>query len=544
MDKTKWQSHYPQGVPREINPDEFPNIHTMWEQAIKRFGDDPYLSCLGQTVTYREADLQAQWLASYLQNVCKIKQGDRLGLMLPNVIPHAIAMIAAQKIGVISVGINPLYTPREFIHQVNDADLDTIILLGQFAKTLMASKDQTSIKNVIVVGPCENLEMPSIPYPDALAQGKEHTLTPVEVKSGDIAVLQYTGGTTGISKGAMLTQRNIIASTLMCFNWLKDYYDTHPRAVGVGIFPFYHVAGLTGLMVGFKTSSLYHLIPNPRDIDHIVKVIAHEHPNGFSCVNTILNALLHHPQFLSLDFSHLYMTISGGMPTQKAVADKWKGITNVCITAGYGLSESATVISMTSHEAKDFRDSGIGYPVPSTEVMICDEQGKELPTGEIGEIWARGPQIMKGYWRRPRETEDVLTKDGWLKTGDMGRVDEEGFFELLDRKKDMLLVSGFNVYPAEIEDVLVHFPGVKEAAVIGVPDHHSGEAPKAFIVLSNPEVTAESILKYCHENLARYKVPKHIDFIAEIPKTSVGKILKRVLRDREKEVQVELKKAA
>lgn len=548
-----WLKNYPQGIPAEINPDAYQSIISMFEESCKNYAEKPAFYNLGVTLTFKDIDKYSLAFATYLQKVLKLKKGDRVAIMLPNTLQFPIAMFGILRAGLIAVNVNPLYTVTELAHQMKDSGAETIIVLENFASTVQNALSQTSLKNVIVTHIGDFFSLPkslltdfflkyikktiptwringAIRFKQALAQGKKLTFSPVEISANDVAFLQYTGGTTGVAKGAMLTHRNIIANILQAEAWFNPVFS-HGTEILITALPLYHIFSLLGnCFFMMRIGGFNILITNPRDVPHMVDEMSKFKFTAITGVNTLFNALLNNPQFENLDFRSLKMSLGGGMSVLKPVAEKWKKITGCVLLEAYGLTETSPVVTSNPVTIQEYNGT-IGLPVSSTDVAILDEEGQEVPTGHAGELAVKGPQVMLGYWNNPNETQKVFTKDGWLLTGDMASINEEGYVKLLERKKDMILVSGFNVYPNEVEDVLMHIPGVNEAAVIGVPDEHSGEAVKAFIVKKDPALTAETIMQYCRNHLTGYKLPRYIEFRKELPKSNVGKILRRSLRD-------------
>ncbi len=555
MDKI-WLKSYPSGVPAEIDPNQYRSLVHLLEESFQKYADRKAFVCMDKFITYGELDTHSKRLGAWLQSR-GMKPGARVALMMPNVLQYPIALAAVLRAGYTVVNVNPLYTPRELEHQLADSGAEAIVILENFATTLEQVLGRTAVKHVIVASMGEMLGMAkglvvdfvvrnvkklvpaySLPnavrFKEALSHASGMKLTPVEVDHGDVAFLQYTGGTTGVSKGATLTHRNVIANLLQVEAWSQPGLRKEPRVDELSIvcaLPLYHIFALTACaMWGMRMGALNILIPNPRDIGGFIKELAKYKFNMLPAVNTLYNALVNHPDFQHLDFSGLKIANGGGMAVQQAVNDKWLKATGVAIIEGYGLSETAPVATCNRSDSTAFSGT-IGLPVPSTEVAILDDAGNEVPLGQPGEIAIRGPQVMAGYWNRPEETAKVMTPDGYFKSGDVGVMDERGYVKIVDRKKDMILVSGFNVYPNELEAVVSAHPGVLEVACIGVPDEHSGEAVKLYVVRKDPGLTAEILMAYCKDNLTGYKKPKYIEFRDELPKTNVGKILRRVLRD-------------
>ncbi|MGE0286908.1 MAG: long-chain fatty acid--CoA ligase [Bradyrhizobium sp.] len=553
-----WLKQYPEGVPSDIDVTQYSSLVELLEESFAKFADRKAFICMDKSITYRDLDQMSQALAAFLQSK-GLPKGARVALMMPNVLQYPIATAAVLRAGYAVVNVNPLYTPRELEHQLKDSGAEAIIVLENFASTVQQVLGKTSVKHVIVgsmgdllgfKGVIVNLVVRkvkkmvpawSIPraiaFNDAMAAGRGMKLDKPKLTPDDVAFLQYTGGTTGVSKGATLLHRNIVANVLQNDAWLQPALKKPPivdNMIIVCALPLYHIFALTACyLLGVRSGGTNLLIPNPRDMPGFVKELTKYQVSFFPAVNTLYNGLLNTPGFDKLDFSKLKISNGGGMATQKAVAEKWLATTGCTLAEGYGLSETSPTLTCNRADIEQFSGT-IGLPVPSTYLSIRDDDGKELPIGEAGEICAKGPQVMAGYWNRPDETAKVMTADGYFRTGDIGVMDEKGYTKIVDRKKDMILVSGFNVYPNEIEDVIAMHPGVLECAVIGVPDSKSGEAAKAFVVRKDPNLTAEDVIKHCSANLTAYKVPKQIEFRTELPKTNVGKILRRELRDEKK----------
>jgi long-chain acyl-CoA synthetase len=553
MDKN-WLKSYPPNVPGEINPDQYPSLVHLLEESFGKYADRNAYVCMDKFLTYGELDATSKKLAAWLQSR-GMERGARVAIMMPNVLQYPIAIAAVLRAGYTVVNVNPLYTPRELEHQIKDSGSEAIIVLENFAHTVQQVMGKTPLRHVVVASMGEMLggakgmlvnfvvrnvkkmvpeySLPNmVRFKDALAQGARMPFSKVDLKSSDVAFLQYTGGTTGVSKGATLTHRNVIANLLQTEAWSAPALgQSNEQNVIVCALPLYHIFALTVCaMWGMRMGALNVLIVNPRDIPGFIKELGKYKFNMLPAVNTLYNALLNHPDFASLDFSHLKISNGGGMAVQKAVNDKWKQVTGSAIIEGYGLSETSPVASCNRADVKEFTGT-IGLPIPSTDIAILDDEGKTMAIGEIGEIAIRGPQVMAGYWNRPDETAKVMTPDGFFKSGDVGIMDADGYVKIVDRKKDMILVSGFNVYPNELEGVIAGHPGVLECAVIGVPDEHSGEAVKVFVVRKDPNLSAEQLMDYCKQQFTGYKKPKYIEFRDELPKTNVGKILRRALRD-------------
>ncbi|GMO12130.1 MULTISPECIES: long-chain fatty acid--CoA ligase [Bradyrhizobium] len=553
-----WLKQYPPGVPADIEPTQYASLVDLLEESFTKFADRKAFICMDKSISYRDLDQMSVALAAYLQGR-GLQRGARIAIMMPNVLQYPIATAAALRAGFAVVNVNPLYTPRELEHQLKDSGAEAIIVLENFAHTVEQVIARTQVKHVIVAsmgdllgfkGVIVNLvvrrvkkmvpawSLPgSVSFNDALSAGRGMTFNKPKLSPGDVAFLQYTGGTTGVSKGATLLHRNIVANVLQNDAWLQPALAAPPHVDQLMIvcaLPLYHIFALTACyLLAVRAGGCNLLIPNPRDIAGFVKELAKYQVNSFPAVNTLYNGLMHHPDFKKLDFSKLKISNGGGMAVQRPVADQWKAITGCFIAEGYGLSETSPTLTCNPATATEFTGT-IGIPVPSTYISIRDDDGNEVPLGQAGEICAKGPQVMSGYWNRPEETAKVMTADGYFRTGDIGIMDEKGYTKIVDRKKDMILVSGFNVYPNEIEEVIASHPGVLECAVIGIPDSKSGEAVKAFVVKKDQDLTADAVIKFCHEQLTGYKVPKHIEFRSDLPKTNVGKILRRELRDEKK----------
>ncbi|WP_425487168.1 long-chain-fatty-acid--CoA ligase [Nitratireductor arenosus] len=550
-----WLKTYPEGMPAEIGPLPATSIGALLSDACKTYADRPAFTCMGKSLTYAEVGKKSDEFGAFLQSK-GLAKGARVAIMMPNVLQYPLAMMGTLRAGFTVVNVNPLYTPRELEHQLNDSGAEAIVILENFAATLQAVIARTKVKHVVVAtmgdllgfkGLIVNLvvrhvkkmvpawSLPGhIPFNDALAAGATAGLKPVELAPDDVAFLQYTGGTTGVSKGATLLHSNILANVAQNAIWIESAYAKKPRpdrAVYLCALPLYHIYALTvNAVMGMQQGAENILIPNPRDIPALVKEFAKYSINVFPGLNTLFNALLNNEEFHKIDFKPLLLTFGGGMAVQRGVAERWQKLTGIVIAEGYGLSETAPVATANRFDSDTFTGT-IGLPIPSTEIAIRDEDGKDLSLGEVGEICIRGPQVMAGYWNRPDETANVFTADGFFKSGDMGFMDENGFVKIVDRKKDMILVSGFNVYPNEIEEVVAGHPGVLEVAAVGVPDEKSGEVPKLFIVKKDPALSEQDIYDYCKDKLTGYKRPKQIEFRDELPKTNVGKILRRELRN-------------
>jgi long-chain acyl-CoA synthetase len=553
-----WLKQYPAGVPADIDVTQYSSLVELLEESFAKFSDRKAFICMDKSISYRDLDEMSRALAAYLQSK-GLQKGARVALMMPNVLQYPISTAAVLRAGYAVVNVNPLYTPRELEHQLKDSGAEAIVVLENFATTVQQVIAKTAVKHVIVgsmgdllgfKGVIVNLVLRrvkkmvpaySIPgavtFNDAIAAGRGMKFTKPALTREDVAFLQYTGGTTGVSKGATLVHRNVLANVLQNDAWLQPALKKPPivdQMIIVCALPLYHIFALTACyLLGVRSGGTNLLIPNPRDMAGFVKELAKYQVSFFPAVNTLYNGLLNTPGFDKLDFSKLKISNGGGMATQKPVAEKWLKTTGCALSEGYGLSETSPTLTCNRADIDQFSGT-IGLPVPSTHLSIRDDDGKELPLGEAGEICAKGPQVMAGYWNRPDETAKVMTADGYFRTGDIGVMDENGYTKIVDRKKDMILVSGFNVYPNEIEEVIASHPGVLECAVIGVQDSKSGEAVKAFIVKKDPNLTAEEVIKFCSTQLTGYKVPKQIEFRTDLPKTNVGKILRRELRDEKK----------
>jgi len=547
-----WLNSYEQGVNAEIDITQYSSISDVFRQSVEKFAHQPAFQNMGKTLTYAEVGKLAENFASYLQNVLKLPRGERVAIMLPNLLQYPIALFGILQAGLVAVNTNPLYTPRELEHQLKDSGATTIIVLENFANTLELVLPRTQIKHVIVAsvgemfgffkGTLMNFVLRkikkmvpeyrisgAIPFQTTLKEGAAHTFRPVTLTREDTALLQYTGGTTGVAKGAILSHGNICANMLQAKEWIKNQLREGKETV-IAALPLYHIFALTvNLMIFTNAGSKIILITNPRDMKGFIGELKKERISVFIGVNTLFNGMVNQPDFATVDFSNLRLTLGGGMATQKAVAEKWKKITGTPIVEAYGLTEASPGVCCNPLNIEAY-SGGIGLPVPSTEVELRDADGKEVPVGQPGELWVRGPQVMKGYWNRPEETAKVLDSRGFLATGDIAVMDEKGWFKLVDRKKDLIVVSGFNVYPNEVEDVAASHPKVLEAACIGVSSPKTGEALKLFIVKKDESLTAEELIAFCRTELTAYKVPKDIEFRDELPKSNVGKILRRELR--------------
>jgi long-chain acyl-CoA synthetase len=550
-----WYNSYPPNVPHEIDVRQYESIVQFFDECTAQFRERVAYVSVGANLTYGELARKATAFAAFLQSV-GVKPGERVAIMLPNTFQYPVALFGVLKAGAVVVNVNPLYTVRELAHQLKDSGAQTIVVFENFAKTVEDALPGTRVQNVVVTGLGDlladglNLKgrllnfvlrhvkkmVPKYRLPQAHgATGYNRPLTPVRPSHGDLAFLQYTGGTTGVAKGAMLTHQNIIANLLQAKVWSQGQLTGDIETVLTPL-PLYHIYSLTvNAMIFMGLGGRNILIANPRDIKRVMMIIRHEKFTGITAVNTLYNAFLENEEFRKRDFSDLKLAMAGGMATQKAVAERFKAVTGQPIIEGYGLTECSPIVSMNPVDLKNMRDfeGSIGLPAPSTQVRFRKDDGGWANIGEAGELCVKGPQVMKGYWNRPDETAKVFDDDGWLATGDIGVMDSRGFMRLIDRKKDMILVSGFNVYPNEIEDVIAMHPDVREVAAIGIPDPAQGERVKVFIVSRNPALTAEQVIAHCRKNLTGYKVPKVVEFRDELPQTNVGKILRRALRDEE-----------
>jgi len=548
-----WLQHYPAGVPAEINPSEFRSLLELIDDGITRHRDQPCFTCMDRTLTYGEIDLLATRFAAYLQQVARLQKGDRIALMLPNVLQYPVAILGAFRAGLTIVNTNPMYTPRELQHQLHDSGARAILILENFAHTLAQVRGEVPLETIIVTGVGDLLGLPksllvnfvlrhvkkqvpeyalpgAVSFAEALSKGRYENLAPVELQHEDIAFLQYTGGTTGVSKGAVLTHRNLVANVLQAEAWIRPSLRPDEPLVAITALPLYHIFALTAnSLTMIKLGAHNILIPNPRDFAGFVRELSRHRFSFFAGVNTLFNALLHTPGFDQLDFSALRVSLGGGMAVQGAVAERWKAVTGNVLTQAWGLTETSPAACI-NRPGDDFNNS-IGLPISSTVVTIRDDDGKELPQGQSGEICVEGPQVMRGYWNRPDETEKVMLPGQVLRTGDIGYMDPQGFVYIEDRKKDMILVSGFNVYPNEVEGVAVTHPGVLEVAAVAQQDERAGEVVALFVVRKDPTLTEEALIEHCRAQLTGYKVPKRVYFRDELPKTNVGKILRRELKD-------------
>jgi long-chain acyl-CoA synthetase len=548
-----WLKSYPEGVPAEIDPEAYPSVVAILEHSLERFPGHPAFANMGRTLSYAELDKLTRDLAAFLQQEVGLSKGDRVAVMMPNLLQNAVAIFGVLRAGCTVVNTNPLYTARELRHQLSDSGAKAIIIVENFAQTLQKVLPDTAVETVITTRIGDLLGFPkggivnfvvkhvkkmvpawdipnAIALPDALERGAALELERPDIGPDDLAFLQYTGGTTGVAKGAMLTHRNMVANVEQAAACI-DPFTREGEEIIITALPLYHIFSLTANCLTFmKNGGLNYLITNPRDIKGFVKELRHVPFTAFTGVNTLFNALLHNEAFADIDFSHLHISLGGGMQVQESVARRWKETTGCTLVEAYGLTETSPAATLNPLDLKDYNGS-IGLPVPSTDIVIKNDDGETLALGETGEICIKGPQVMKGYWNRPEETANVFTEDGFLRTGDVGVMDERGFIRIVDRKKDMILVSGFNVYPNEIEGVVASHPGVVEVGAIGVPDPERGEVVKVVVVRKDPALTEQEIIDHCRRELTAYKVPKIVEFRDSLPKTNVGKILRRELRD-------------
>ncbi len=557
MSDRPWLASYPKGVPADIDPSQYSSLAGLMEESFQKYANRVAYSFMGKDTTFAQTDSLSSAFAAYLQSLGLVK-GDRVAIMMPNVLQYPITVAAILRAGFVVVNVNPLYTPRELEHQLKDSGAKAIVIIENFATTLEQCIKATGVKHVILAAMGDRLGLlkgslvnyvvrnvkkmvPAYSLPgavrfnDALAKGTSSSLKKPELKPDDVAVLQYTGGTTGVSKGAVLLHRNVIANVLQSEAWNQPGLLSLPKdvqPVAVVALPLYHIFAFTvNMMLGMRQGGKGILIPNPRDLPAVLKELSKHTIHTFPAVNTLFNGLANHPDFNTVDWSHLKISVGGGMAVQGAVAKLWLEKTGCSICEGYGLSETSPSVTCNPTGSKEYTGT-IGLPLPSTYLKCLDDDGVEVPMGQPGEIAIKGPQVMAGYWQRPDETAKVMTPDGYFKTGDIGIVDARGYFKIVDRKKDMVLVSGFNVYPNEVEDVVAQLPGVMECAVVGVADDKTGEAVKLVIVKKDPALTEEQVREFCRANLTGYKQPKVVEFRTDMPKTPVGKILRRELRDK------------
>ncbi|ADX48377.1 Long-chain-fatty-acid--CoA ligase [Paracidovorax avenae ATCC 19860] len=560
MNDRPWLAAYPEGVPADIDPTQYPSLVALMEEAFQKHADRTAYSFMGKDISFAQTEVQSRHLAAYLQGL-GLARGDRVAVMMPNVPQYPVAVTAILRAGFVAVNVNPLYTPRELEHQLKDSGAKAIIIVENFAATLQACIGATQVQHVVLCAMGDQLGLlkgllvnyvvrkvkklvPAFSLPgavrfnDAVAKGARGALQKPDLRPDDVALLQYTGGTTGVSKGAVLLHRNLIANVLQSEAWNEPAMRRIPEGVqpaSVCALPLYHIFAFTAnMMLAMRTGAKTILIPNPRDLAAVLKELSNHTFHSFPAVNTLFNGLANHPDFNTVDWKNLKVSVGGGMAVQGAVARLWLEKTGCPICEGYGLSETSPSASCNPVTTKEYTGT-IGVPLPSTRMKLIDDEGRTVTEpGRAGEIVIHGPQVMAGYWQRPDETAKVMTEDGYFKTGDIGTMDERGFFKIVDRKKDMVLVSGFNVYPNEVEDVVAALPGVMECAVVGVPDEKTGEAVKLVIVRKDPELTEAHVREFCKSNLTGYKQPRVIEFRESLPKTPVGKILRRELRDSKK----------
>jgi len=547
-----WLDHYPRGVPAEIDVNEYASAREVFEESCRKFATRPAFSCMGRSITFADLDALSSTFGAWLQHQGCTK-GTRVALMMPNILQYPVCLFGALRAGCAIVNVNPLYTARELEHQLVDSGAEVIVVVENFARTLQSVVANTKIRQVVVTSIGEMLAIKgrlvdlvlrrvkkvipkfslpgAIRFSDAMHQGRKLSLSRVPLSHDDLAFLQYTGGTTGIAKGAMLLHRNIVANMLQARAWVRPVLDEHRREVILTPLPLYHIFALTAnCLVFMSVGGENVLITNPRDIPHFIKEMRRYHFTAMTGVNTLFNALLHNEKFAQMSFKSFHLTLGGGMAVQEAVAKRWKEVTGVTLVEAYGLTETSPAATMNPLDVTEYTGA-IGLPISSTDVALRDDSGNDVALGEAGEICIRGPQVMAGYWQRPDETAQVMTSDGFFMTGDIGKMDSRGYITIVDRKKDMILVSGFNVYPNEIEGVVVMLPGVVECAAVGIIDKSSGEAVKLFVVRRDPALTVEQVLDHCRNHLTAYKCPRDVEFRRELPKSNVGKILRRELRD-------------
>ena len=556
MTDRPWLAAYPQGVPADIDPTQYASLVALMDEAFRQYADRVAYSFMGKDISFAQTDALSRAFAAYLQGQGLVK-GDRVAIMMPNVPQYPVVVAAVLRAGFVVVNVNPLYTPRELEHQLKDSGSKAIVIIENFATTLQSCIANTPVKHVVLCAMGDQLgflkgmlvnyvvrnvkklvpeySLPgAVRFNDAIAKGQRGTFKPVDIKPDDIALLQYTGGTTGVSKGAVLLHRNVIANVLQAEAWNEPVMKSLPageQPTSICALPLYHIFAFTvNMMLGMRTGGKVILIPNPRDLPAVLKELSKHTFHSFPAVNTLFNGLANHPDFNTVNWKNLRVSVGGGMAVQGAVAKLWLEKTGCPICEGYGLSETSPIVSCNPVTAKEFTGT-IGAPLPSTLMKLLDDDGREVTTlGQSGEIAIKGPQVMAGYWQRPDETAKVMTEDGYFKSGDVGVMDARGYFKIVDRKKDMVLVSGFNVYPNEVEEVVAMCPGVLECAVVGVPDEKTGEAVKLVVVKKDAGLTEETLRKFCRDNLTGYKQPRVIEFRTELPKTPVGKILRRELR--------------
>ena len=552
-----WLKHYPPGVPAEIDVGEYASVREVFEESCRKFATRPAFSCMGRTITFADLDALSATFGAWLQSIGCTK-GTRVALMMPNVLQYPVCLFGTLRAGCTVVNVNPLYTARELEHQLTDSGAEIIVVVENFARTLQEVVAKTKVRQTVVTSVGEMLAVKgrlvdlvlrrvkkavpkfslpgAIRFNDAMKQGRKVSLSRLPLGHDDLAFLQYTGGTTGVAKGAMLLHRNIVANMLQARAWVRPILDDNRREVIMTPLPLYHIFSLTAnCLVFMSVGGENVLIPNPRDIPRFVKEMRRYRFTALTGVNTLFNALLNNPKFAGLNFRSFRLTLGGGMAVQEAVAKRWKEVTGVTLVEAYGLTETSPAATMNPLDATEYTGA-IGLPIPSTDIVLRDDAGHDVPLGQPGEICIKGPQVMAGYWHKPDETANVMTADGYFMTGDIGTMDSRGYITIVDRKKDMILVSGFNVYPNEIEGVVVMHPGVLECAAVGVPDKKSGEAVKLFVVRKDHALTAEDVITHCRDHLTGYKCPRDVEFRGDLPKTNVGKILRRQLRDEARRV--------
>ena len=552
-----WLEHYPKGVPADIDIDEYASVRDVFEEACRKFATRPAFSCMGRTITFTDLDALSSTFGAWLQSIGCAK-GTRVALMMPNILQYPVCLFGTLRAGCTVVNVNPLYTARELEHQLVDSGAEVIVVVENFARTLQEVVARTKIRQTVLTSVGEMLAVKgkvvdlvlrrvkkavprfslpgAIRFSDAMKQGRKVSLSRVPIGHDDLAFLQYTGGTTGVAKGAVLLHRNIVANMLQARAWIRPILDDRRREVILTPLPLYHIFSLTAnCLVFMSVGGENVLIPNPRDIPRFIKEMRRYRFTALTGVNTLFNALLNHPGFARLNFKSFRLTLGGGMAVQQAVAERWKRVTGVTLVEAYGLTETSPAATMNPLDATEYTGA-IGMPIPSTDIVLRNDAGCDVPLGQPGEICIKGPQVMAGYWQRPQDTADVMTNDGYFMSGDIGVMDERGYIRIVDRKKDMILVSGFNVYPNEIEGVVVMHPGVLECAAVGIPDTKSGEAVKLFVVRKDHALTAEAVITHCRDHLTGYKCPRDVEFRGDLPKTNVGKILRRQLRDEARRV--------
>jgi long-chain acyl-CoA synthetase len=552
-----WLKHYPRGVPAEIDVNEYASVREVFEESCRKFATRPAFSCMGRTITFADLDALSSTFGAWLQSIGCAK-GTRVALMMPNILQYPVCLFGTLRAGCTVVNVNPLYTARELEHQLADSGAEIIVVVENFARTLQEVVATTTVRQTVVTSIGEMLAVKgrivdlvlrrvkkavpkfslpgAIRFTDAMKQGRKVSLSRIPIGHDDLAFLQYTGGTTGVAKGAMLLHRNIVANMLQARAWVRPILDDNRREVILTPLPLYHIFSLTAnCLVFMSVGGENVLIPNPRDIPRFINEMRRYRFTAMTGVNTLFNALLNHPKFAHLNFKSFRLTLGGGMAVQEAVAKRWKEVTGVTLVEAYGLTETSPAATMNPLDATEYTGA-IGLPIPSTDIVLRDDAGRDVPLGQPGEICIKGPQVMAGYWQRPQDTADVMTQDGYFMTGDIGVMDERGYIRIVDRKKDMILVSGFNVYPNEIEGVVVMHPGVLECAAIGIPDTKSGEAVKLFVVRKDHALTADDVITHCRGHLTGYKCPRDVEFRGDLPKSNVGKILRRQLRDEARRV--------